>query len=466
METLHQPEDIISQRYRIVTSLGKGGMGTTYEAEDLTNYKRVAIKVLSLHNITDWKTLELFEREAKVLSHLKHPGIPKYLDYFQVNNADDHRFYLVRELVSGDSLTDLVHRGWHPDEKQVKQIAIQVLQILQYLHALTPPVIHRDIKPQNIIRRSDGKVFLVDFGAVQDVYRNTLTRGGTFVGTLGYMPPEQLRGQVLPASDLYSLGASMLFLLTHKSPDEFPLKRMKIDFRPQVKISDELADWLDEILKPTFEERFESARVALEILQENFSLAPTHRQPEGSHIILKRTYRNLVINIPSKALRTELVGFIFFGTIWSAGALLPTSLMANAVIMDIVNSSDALESIFDNMLRIFCCITILIVVLFLFREILFMLLGRIHIEINRQQFRLQWKGWLNNHQKLLKTSDIRWVKLSTSNTSAGKGKTQTIFSCAIADKSGKEFTFGSRMTQADREWLVLEIADFLKEIQS
>ncbi|MFZ1027040.1 MAG: serine/threonine-protein kinase [Limnoraphis robusta] len=270
--TLHQPNDIIAQRYRIVTPLGEGGMGITYEAEDLTNYQRVALKAVSLRQAQDWKILELFEREAKVLSHLNHPGIPKYLDYFHLDTDEDRQFYLIRELVSGDSLTAWVEKGWHPTEAEIKQIAIKVLEILSYLHQLNPPIIHRDIKPQNIIRQADGKVFLVDFGAVQDIYRNTISFSGTFVGTIGYMPPEQLRGKAYPASDLYSLGGTLLYLLTHRSPDELPQKRMKIDVRSCVQISPEFAHWLERMLEPMFEDRFQSATQALNALNKNSAM--------------------------------------------------------------------------------------------------------------------------------------------------------------------------------------------------
>ncbi len=102
--TLHQANDIIARRYRIVTPLGKGGMGITYEAEDLINYQRVAVKAVSLRQAKNWKMLELFEREAKVIANLHHPQIPKYLNYFYIDTKQDRRFYLIRELVSGNSL--------------------------------------------------------------------------------------------------------------------------------------------------------------------------------------------------------------------------------------------------------------------------------------------------------------------------------------------------------------------------
>jgi serine/threonine protein kinase len=312
--TLHQPNDIIAQRYRIVTALGEGGMGTTYEAEDLNNYQRVALKAVSLRQAQDWKILELFEREAKVLSHLNHPGIPKYLDYFHQDTDEYRQFYLILELVSGDSLAAWVEKGWHPTEAEIKQITIKILEIISYLHQLNPPIIHRDIKPQNIIRQTDGKVFLVDFGAVQDIYRNTISFSGTFVGTIGYMPPEQLRGKAYPASDLYSLGGTLLYLLTHRSPDELPQKRMKIDFRSCVRISSEFAHWLERMLEPMFEDRFQSATEALNALNKNSAMISSadsvlqslQKEVQRSRVKIKQKQRNFILDTsPARVLSFE-----------------------------------------------------------------------------------------------------------------------------------------------------------------
>ena len=130
MDVLHQPGDIIGDRYRIVALLGRGSMGATYEAEDSHHdRKRVAIKALSLRDITDWKVLELFEREAQVLANLDRPAIPNYIDYFQIDSPRDRRFYLVQELAPGKSLAELVHKGWYGGEAEVKHIALQVLEI-------------------------------------------------------------------------------------------------------------------------------------------------------------------------------------------------------------------------------------------------------------------------------------------------------------------------------------------------
>ena len=267
MEALHQPGDIIDQRYRILDILGKGGIGTTYATENLQTAERVALKVVSLRGTNDPKILELFEREARILSQLNHFGIPRYLDYFQVNKRRNSYFYLAQQLVEGQSLFELVKNGWQPQEVEVWHLANQILDILVYLQQFTPPVIHRDIKPHNIIRRSDGKVFLVDFGAVQDVYHGTLTGGSTVAGTYGYMAPEQFRSKTVLATDLYGLGATLIFLLTQKDPADLPKRKLKIDFRPHIRVTKRFADWLERMIEPVAEDRFCSAGEALMVWQ-------------------------------------------------------------------------------------------------------------------------------------------------------------------------------------------------------
>jgi serine/threonine protein kinase len=143
---LHQPGQIITERYRIIDTLGQGGIGITYKAQDLQTNHQVALKALALRRMTDWKVLELFEREAKILGQLNHPRIPQYIDYFQVDTTEDRGFYIAQQLAPGKSLAVLLENGWKPNETEVKHLAIQVLEILVYLHSFTPPVIHRDIK--------------------------------------------------------------------------------------------------------------------------------------------------------------------------------------------------------------------------------------------------------------------------------------------------------------------------------
>ncbi|OYE06555.1 serine/threonine protein kinase [Nostoc sp. 'Peltigera membranacea cyanobiont' 232] len=271
---LHQPGDAIAGRYQIRHVLGHGGMGITYAAEDLQTNQPVALKVLSFHHIKDWKMLELFEREAKIVANLNYPGIPQYLNYFQIETDGDRTFYLVQELAAGQSLFELVNQGWKPSVEEVQVIATQVLEILVYLQHLTPPVIHRDIKPQNLIRHDNGQIFLVDFGAVQDTYHNTVTGGSTVVGTFGYMAPEQFRGQAVLSTDLYGLGTTLLFLLTGISPADLPHHQLVIDFHSLVQLPKRFTAWLERMIEPISTVRFPSAVEALVVLQGKQPLPP------------------------------------------------------------------------------------------------------------------------------------------------------------------------------------------------
>jgi serine/threonine protein kinase/ankyrin repeat protein len=275
---------IIDDRYQLVELLGAGGSGITYRAIRLEDRSDVAIKILSLRHLNDWKQLELFEREAKVLSQLNHPQIPKYLEYFHLDTDDNRTFWIVQQLAPGKSLTEWVNAGWRGTEAEVKDITSQLLSILQYLHQQSPPLIHRDIKPHNIIRDEDGRVFLVDFGAVQNVYHDTLLHRNTVAGTYGYMAPEQFRGAAEPASDLYGLGATILYVLTHRSPADLPQSRLKLVFRDRVNISERFADWLETMLEPEPVDRFASADIALTALEKQHRFRQRFRQRQGIKI--------------------------------------------------------------------------------------------------------------------------------------------------------------------------------------
>src|SRR4028118_328900 len=313
MKTLQQSEKIIAERYRILGKLGQGGVGITYAAVDLNSNQKVALKALSLRLTTEWKKIELFEREAKTLSGLNHPGIPRYIDYFQVDTSQDRCFYIAQQLAPGKSLAQLIENGWKPNEAQVRHIAYQLLEILAYLQSLLPPAIHRDIKPQNIILQKNGRVFLVDFGAVQNTYHHTVTGGSTVVGTYGYMAPEQFRGKAVLSTDLYGLGTTLLFLLTQEFPSDLPRQKLKVKFRDRVSISTEFAEWLDQIIEPEVEDRFQSAKDALLALrgEQPSGINPEKmfkRSPQ-SRITLIDAKRWLFINIHPDRSPSKLKGF-------------------------------------------------------------------------------------------------------------------------------------------------------------
>ncbi len=256
----------ISNRYKVLRHLGRGGMGTTWEAEDVGGGGRVAIKVLSMRSLESWKALELFEREARVLASLDHPAIPRFIDSVPLGQGEG--FCLIQALIEGRSLDERRAAGWSIDEAEVRRIAREVLEILVYLQARTPPVIHRDIKPQNILIRPDGALALVDFGAVRDAAPEEGGHASTVVGTFGTMAPEQLQGRAGPASDLYGLGATLVFLLTGKDPSALPQVRLRIDFRAACEVSAPFGRWLDRMIEPAPEDRLPTARAALDALDD------------------------------------------------------------------------------------------------------------------------------------------------------------------------------------------------------
>ncbi|MGF1461070.1 MAG: serine/threonine protein kinase [Leptolyngbyaceae cyanobacterium] len=335
---MHDPQPVgtlIHSRYELLAILGQGGSGLTYRAKDTVTGRQVALKELSLKGLDDWKKLELFEREAQVLKGLDHPAIPHYVDYFQVDTANNRRFYIAQEIAEGPSLAALVTASDRFSESEIECIAADVLEVLQYLHGLNPPIIHRDIKPQNLIRREDGGIYVVDFGAVQRVHRETTAFGSTVVGTYGYMAPEQFRGHAYAATDLYGLGATLLHLLTHQNTGDLPQTRLRINFRPYVTISGGLADWLEGLLEPLLEDRFASAESALEALTRPTSRRPPllardsawvmPHKPAGSKVQLSRSQYRLSLQIPPAGLRGETVGLGLFALFWNGFILVWTS---------------------------------------------------------------------------------------------------------------------------------------------
>ncbi|CAD7697189.1 unnamed protein product [Ostreobium quekettii] len=344
------PGDILGDGYKVLGLMGRGSSGVTYKAEG-PDGTVVAVKTLSLRAMSDWKQLQLFEREANALKGLNHPGIPRYIDYFEEDTDTDRRFYIVQELAEGKTLSQLVQEGWRVDETEARRIARELLLVLQYLGSLRPPVVHRDVKPDNIVMeggRAGGRVFLVDFGGVQaaSVAAGSLTPMSTIVGTYGYMAPEQFRGAAQPQSDLYSLGATLLYLVSGRQPSEFRQDRLRIDFSGLISVSEEWEDLLEGLLEPLPEDRL-TADQAMRLLEGQPRRLRTGsmggkvggRQPAGSKAVVKKRGANLVVEIPPAGITGDTVMTGSFALIWNlfvfsftasalaAGGLLPVLFM-------------------------------------------------------------------------------------------------------------------------------------------
>jgi serine/threonine-protein kinase len=217
---------VLNGRYEIVRRIGGGGMGAVYLAKDrnLGDAPRAVKEMVESHLDPSQheKAIGDFKRESLLLTSLEHPSIPTIYDYFYDETLG--RFYLVMKYISGGDLASRMRAavGGRLDEKTVTDWGMQVADVLDYLHSRPKPIIYRDLKPANLmIDGNTGRVMLIDFGIARWVSQQE--KGVTAVGTMGYAPPELFSGRVQPASDVYSLGATMFHLLTGSDPQDNPL---------------------------------------------------------------------------------------------------------------------------------------------------------------------------------------------------------------------------------------------------
>ncbi|MGI0486469.1 serine/threonine protein kinase [Pantanalinema rosaneae CENA516] len=289
---------ILNDRYKLQRRLSKKGARQTLLAQDLTTGDAVVIKLLMFDAAFQWEDHKLFERGAGTLKSLSHPSLPKYLDYFDVTLQKAQGFAQVQSYIPAKSLEEHLKDGRSFSESDIQQIARELLSILIYLHSRQPAIIHRDIKPSNILLgdRSGncvGNVYLVDFDSVQVHTEAKVGSTMTVVGTYGYMPPEQFGGQASPASDLYSLGATLIYIATGKHPADLPQENFQIQFEPFVNLNPQLIDWLKWLTDPDLKKRPHSAEQALQAFNQPDLPIPGRKmgdaiaKPKDSKVVLR-----------------------------------------------------------------------------------------------------------------------------------------------------------------------------------
>jgi serine/threonine protein kinase/CHASE2 domain-containing sensor protein len=266
----------LQDRYKIVGTLGSGGFGEAFIAEDTqqpSNPKCVVKQLCPISNNPNRLNLAitLFEREAKILERLgRHDQIPQLLAYFEENDE----LYLVQEFIAGEPLSAEITLGRHLAEVRVIEILRQLLQILTYVH--DQDVVHRDIKPSNVIKRqADNKLVLIDFGAVTEL-KNRLAEGESLtnqtvgIGTHGYMPPEQSAGTPKVSSDIYALGVLGIQALTGLPPRELKSDPVtnELLWQSKVQVSSGLATVLTKMVRYDHRQRYQSAPEALAALSQ------------------------------------------------------------------------------------------------------------------------------------------------------------------------------------------------------
>ena len=271
---------ILNGRYEIVRKIGGGGMGAVYLASDnnLGGVLRAVKEMVQSHIEEEQqeKAINDFKRESMILSTLDHPSIPTIYDYFY--DADEGRFYLVMKYISGGDLASRLRSAPEGkiDERTVTEWAIQITDVLSYLHNQPSTIVYRDLKPSNImIDGNSSRVMLIDFGIARSISQKE-EKGVTAVGTMGYAPPELFSGNVEPRSDIYSLGSTMFHLLTGADPQSNPLLIFDFQKNPRPRqINSQLSDQIERIIMRSVEynaeARFRTADEMKNALEEHIA---------------------------------------------------------------------------------------------------------------------------------------------------------------------------------------------------
>ncbi len=300
---------LVNNRYQIQDILGQGGFGRTYLAFDIERFDEQCVLKEFVPTYTKryavQKARELFEREARILYKINHPQIPKFLAWFE----EAESLFIVQEYISGETyfrvLSDrLTQQGFPFSQTEVSQWLQHLLPVLDYLHG--HGIVHRDISPDNImLPHGQSQPMLIDFGLVKqrvsqiwEITSNNATPlpESSFVGKIGYSPPEQVRmGQCYPCSDLYSLAVSAIVLLTGKEPGALMDRSFEWQWRSQAAVDDRLAEILTKMLSEKPDDRYQSAAEILALLQPASSNQASDQLYVTLEIEIDETDKNLQI---------------------------------------------------------------------------------------------------------------------------------------------------------------------------
>lgn len=301
-------EMFLKDRYRAQKLLGRGGFGKTFKAVDeyQANKPLCVIKQFTFgdrHSEIRQMALDLFYEEAKHLAALgKHAQIPELFAYFDI----DGQPYLVQQFIDGEDLQQELKTAGAYNRHQIRELLLSLLPVLDFLHNQSIPIIHRDIKPDNIIRRrSDRGLVLVDFGAAKQATQTMLAKTGTVIGSPEYVAPEQARGKPAFASDIYSLGVTCIYLLTQVSPfDLFDLSQDTWAWRDYLvdnPVDDRLGKVLDKMINNALSQRYQSAAEVLAALAERPKITPIELAQDRLTINIDRQPSNFN-NLPGRTL--------------------------------------------------------------------------------------------------------------------------------------------------------------------
>src|SRR5258708_737625 len=324
-KTLLAPETILQSRYRVVQTLGKGGMGAVYEAIDLRLGHTVALKQTLTNDEEQWKQ---FEREARMMARFNHPVLPRVSDYF----TEGHRAFFVMQFVEGHDLAEIIAQQPGPMPRNaVVAWADQLLDALIYLHTHERQVIHRDIKPHNLKVTPTGQIVLLDFGLAKTQIANSADAASStsvFGYTPRYAPLEQIQDLgTTPQSDIYALGATLYHLLTGvKPPDALARAAALVSARPSplkpadeinIAVGSELAAILDRAMAQNPDERYGSASEFREALRR---LGRVDEVPEVELVVHHTPIEATVVESPETGDTTLVASSVRMGATGRLGS--------------------------------------------------------------------------------------------------------------------------------------------------
>ena len=275
--------ELLNNRYRICNIIAQGGMGAVYHAQDEVLGVNVAVKE---NLFSSEEAARQFRREATILANLRHPNLPRVTDHFVLNGVNQ---YLVMDYIEGEDLKQRINRLGNLPEEDVLLIGAAICDALTYLHSLTPPVIHRDIKPGNIKITPQGQVFLVDFGLAKQAHSGQATTVGAQGLTPGYASPEQYGQGTDARSDIYSLGATLYHALTGETPEDGISRAMGSaqltplrQYRPS--LSMHIASVIEKAMEVDPAQRYQTAEAFKQALLTSSSVRRKAGQAGGIHI--------------------------------------------------------------------------------------------------------------------------------------------------------------------------------------
>jgi eukaryotic-like serine/threonine-protein kinase len=257
---------LLGDRYEVEKQLGKQAGRWTLRALDTVTGKTVVVKLLFVDDELQPEDLKLFGREVETLQKINHPCIPKFLEYFEHSLPTSRAIALVQSYVPGTSLQKLLDQGRTFTEVETQKMGVILLKILAHLHSHEPPILHRDLKPSSIVLGQDRRPHLVDFGSVKAL-KSQETANFTIVGTYGYMPPEQFSGRAVLSSDIYSLGITLICMLTGKAPTDLPRREGYYDLT-SAEASPSFVAWLHQLTETNINRRLRTVGQALEALND------------------------------------------------------------------------------------------------------------------------------------------------------------------------------------------------------